>query len=269
MANKQENVGDDCCGNGCAHCVLDAKPVRMPVTLEYSKINVLNTYSWFQLLEKRKVGCVTDHVYEMHFKSLLKTVDNYILYIKPGHHLMMRIQQSEPGDDNEKSTYLFRPYSPFWWSSVDLEFKILVNLAQRGPMTRFLYNLDNFNSVEFRGPIGNYEQEIDTQGTKRLMLITQGVAIAPAIPIIKEILTNEDDLTRITHLACFPHLEAIYFRQDLMEFSKYWNYKIHTFLSRQLCPNAQCVAIGHCSEKCVEFTRHLKYKELIDSINVC
>lgn len=175
------------------------------------------------------------------------------------------VAKQETMDERKESTkYLLRPYSPFWWHEDDLEFKILVNFHLGGPMSSYFQrSLKEGDLLEFRGPIGVYDYRPDTtsQGSGILLILTQGIAIAPVIPIIEQILRNEDDLQRIVHLSCFRHLPDICFREQIHNFNRYWNYKGYVFLSRQKCNRPECIANNSCIDNCPEFSKQLKYRE--------
>lgn len=317
----------DCCGNGCANCVLDLKSLPSNKLKQEQdsaqEINILQNYRKFCLLSKQRhlSSDTKDEIYELHFKykegpegncRLAKEVCNghtdqhnnktvpesykdkpinekkcnisndnqvdnqnseakYVLSIKPGHHLMLRVLWTQiPASKNRKPDireekardYLLRPYSPFWWHKFNLEFKILVDFRLQGPMSSYLQqSVREDDLLEFRGPIGVYEHQPDPGGERILVILTQGVAIAAVIAIIEQILHNDDDLQRIVHFACFRHLNSVCFREKLYNFSHYWNYKVHIFLSRQLCNRPVCLQTRHCSENCPEFCNQLKYRE--------
>lgn len=279
MADIEDIDKSDCCGNGCANCVLDIPKKKPVVTNKTQQPNILTKYTAFRLLTKTRhnSSCgIIINVLELHFKSCRcreSGGSDFILDISPGYHLMMRRRQTDADENVEcgppigrkegelKRQYLLRPYSPYWWDVMEMEFKILVNLKIKGPMSIFLGELQIGDEVEFRGPIGQFEHVIDSEGDNMLLIITQGVAVAPVIPIIESVLHNDDDLTRIIHLACFENVEHIYFRNKLYDFQKYWNYKVHIYLAHELCAGKECITNSTCLVKCSTFKSKLKYKE--------
>ncbi|XP_075154743.1 NADH-cytochrome b5 reductase-like [Haematobia irritans] len=258
----------ECCGNGCANCILDIhlKPPKRSNN-KAGKVNILTEYTNFTLLEKVPHSAEQANVWELHWKSSLqrnnKSSSNFILDIEPGYHLMLRTTQNiDEGDEREtKRKYLHRPYSPYWWDCNEMEFKILVNLKYNGPMTKFLKNLEVGEQVEFRGPIGQFEYIADTKGDKILFIISQGVAVAPSKAIIENVLNNDEDMTRIHHVACYEDIDHIYCRNDLYNYQKYWNYKYAIYLAHELCNNEECRKIRRCLSDCKHFRGNLKYKE--------
>uniref|UniRef100_A0A1A9WVF2 FAD_binding_6 domain-containing protein n=1 Tax=Glossina brevipalpis TaxID=37001 RepID=A0A1A9WVF2_9MUSC len=254
---------NDCCGNGCANCILNMKSKTV---IKYNnnngKINVLNKYNYYVLLSKtRHISDIND-ILELHFKSKENGGD-YILTLIPGGHVMMRITKQQANESTEHNKYHLRPYSPYWWNNLTMEFKILVNLKPQGYMSQYIERLQEENEVEFRGLPDIYEHNIDSDGKTYQMIITQGIAIASTLAIIEEILNNEEDMTRIVHVACFPHIKYVYFRNKFKDFNQYWNYKSFIYLSQQLCESKECQKMGHCLEDCLNFHKQLTYKETI------
>ena len=264
----------DCCGNGCANCVLDIKPDKSLKTNKSGKENILNKYSPFYLINKTLHLPNLDTVWELHFKSKLYGKEGFILDIYPGYHVMMRKAltagaQKVKGNDLElRQKYILRPYSPYWWDEMAMEFKILVHLIPNGPMSNYIDKLQINDEVEFRGPIGTFKHRSDSNGEKCLLILSQGVAVAPVIAIIKDILNNEDDMTRIVHIACYKDLNHLYFRDNLYNFTKYWNYKNYIFLSRQICCSKECSGDAKYLETCPDFKTKLKYKENIKPLRL-
>ncbi|KAH8303964.1 hypothetical protein KR044_006981, partial [Drosophila immigrans] len=244
----------DCCGNGCTNCILDHKPQPSQRARLAGKRNVLLTYANFRLLSN--VPHQSDaQVRLLHFGFAPKDDDDDgILDIPPGQHVMLRIEGNTP---------LLRPYSPYWSDFAAKEFKILVKLQPHGPMSRHLANLQPMQVLQFRGPLGgNYAH--DASGEKCILIISQGVAIAPTLPLIEQVLDNEDDMNRIRHLICAKDLEHVYFRERLREFAKYWNYHSCLFLAHQAC-NCCGADAAPTDRPCEQLRRQLCYNEAAHS----
>ncbi|XP_055842611.1 NADH-cytochrome b5 reductase-like [Episyrphus balteatus] len=249
----------DCCGNGCANCILDSKPLSTKRVDFVNKINILHTYRKYKLI-KRIQPNNQPHLVQLKFAIAddKKQLTEFILDCPPGHHLMMRAPLLADVENIDNKTVL-RPYSPFWTDITEFEFEIMVNLKPNGKMTKYIEKLKVNDEVEFRGPIGVFVYEPSFKVEKALFIFCQGVAIAPTIPIIENIIENEDDICRIYHYSCFENIDNIIFRQKLLEFNKFWNFSSKIFLSHQKC--TECG--NDCSVDCDNFKRQLKYKEQI------
>ncbi|SPP88645.1 NADH-cytochrome b5 reductase-like [Drosophila guanche] len=256
-ANREQKVEDvftiqdsDCCGNGCTNCILDNKPRPSQRALLAGKRNIILKYTSFRLLQ-RETHSGDDQVLFLHFGNAAESddKDDCVLDIPPGHHIMLRIGS------------LLRPYSPYWTDFASKEFKILVKLQPDGPMSQHLVAVQPNDRLEFRGPIGNYRH--DSAVTKCIYIICQGVAVAPTLPLVGQVLENEDDMSRIWHLMCAPDLQHVYFRDQLLEFAKYWNYRSCLYVPHQQCGSDACLEAGHCRQECDELRRSLRYKERV------
>lgn len=253
MPEESEINENDCCGNGCTNCILDNKPKPTQRALLAGKRNVILSYAKFRLLGN-EAHEHDEQVRMLHFGYAQAGTgdddddDDGILDIPPGHHVMLRCE----------SLGLLRPYSPYWTDFARKEFKILVKLWPGGRMSDYLAAVRPEQLLEFRGPIGNYAH--DANSNKYIVIIAQGVAIAPTMALVEQVLENEDDMNRILHLICAQDLQHVYFRQRLLEFAQYWNYRSCLYLAHQPCT---CCAVNESSSavKCQQQLHGLHYKE--------
>lgn len=247
MPEENEINENDCCGNGCTNCILDNKPKPTQRALLAGKRNVILNYAKFRLLGN-EAHEHDEQVRLLHFGYAQTGDDDGILDIPPGHHVMLRVE----------FLGLLRPYSPYWTDFARKEFKILVKLWPGGRMSDYLAAVRHEQLLEFRGPIGNYAH--DANSSKYIVIIAQGVAIAPTMALVEQVLDNEDDMNRILHLICAQDLQHVYFRQRLLEFAQYWNYRSCLYLAHQPCT---CCAGNESSSavKCQQQLHGLHYKE--------
>ncbi|KAH8397883.1 hypothetical protein KR222_004794, partial [Zaprionus bogoriensis] len=248
MPEENELDESDCCGNGCTNCILDNRPKPTQRALLAGKRNVILQYAPFRLLSN-EAHAGDEQVRLLHFgyAQADDDGDSSILDIPPGHHVMLRVEAS-----------LLRPYSPYWTDFAAKEFKILVKLWPGGRMSTYLAALRPEQLLEFRGPIGNYAH--DAHSAKCIVIIAQGVAIAPTLPLVEQVLDNEDDMNRIEHLICARDLQHVYFRQRLLQFAQYWNYRSCLYLAHHEC--SCCPAPGATrSTECEQLRQRLRYKE--------
>ncbi|EDV92328.1 NADH-cytochrome b5 reductase-like [Drosophila grimshawi] len=242
----------DCCGNGCTNCILDNRPAPSQRALLAGKRNVIENYARFRLLSNEAMNGDAQ-VRILHFGHTLTEDadddDDSILDIPPGHHIMLRAELAGHA--------VLRPYSPYWTDFVGKQFKIVVKLRAGGPMSDYLATLQPMQVLQFRGPIGNYAH--DASRAKCIFIIAQGVAIAPTLPLVAEVLDNEDDMCCIRHLICAQDLQHVYFRDRLLDFAQYWNYNHCLYLAHQRC--AFCA--DGCDESCEQLRKSLRYRETV------
>ncbi|KAH8291601.1 hypothetical protein KR018_003484, partial [Drosophila ironensis] len=250
----------DCCGNGCTNCILDNRPKPSTRLLLAGKRNVILGYTKFRLVS-RKTDPGDGQVLHLHLRHSemqekemekekdKKKEDDSVLDIPPGHHVMLRM-----GD-------LLRPYSPHWSDFQLKEFRILVKLRSGGEMSKKLCSLQPGALLEFRGPVGNYQNEAGT--AKCLFIIAQGVAVAPTLPLVRQVLDDEDDMSRIWHLVCARDLQHAYLREEMLEFARYWNYRSCLYVPHQTCELPACRTAGRCAKDCRNLAKCQRYLENI------
>ncbi|XP_017050619.1 NADH-cytochrome b5 reductase-like [Drosophila ficusphila] len=248
---KEDSLQDsDCCGNGCTNCILDNKPQPSKRVLLAGKRNVILNYTKFRLLRRENLES-DGQVLLLHFGHAPEEgteAEDCVLDIPPGHHVMLRFGS------------LLRPYSPYWSDFLAKEFRILVKLQKEGPMSQHLAAVQPNDLLEFRGPIGQYVH--DPQNGKCIYIVAQGVAIAPTLPLVRQVLDDEEDMSRLWHLVCAPDLQHVYFREELLEFAQFWNYKGCLYLPHQKCDSADCKKAKKCNTECLHFRRSLRYREM-------
>lgn len=252
--------GETCCGNGCKNCVLDTKLIKDKRTNR--KINVLNSdYRNFVVKDILWIQC---DIYELTFKLVDcdEDLEDKDLFVPPTGYLMMRaLKNFEPSKINEvfkdfqdlrkkfvknwnqkrlekhdkdtEDKFISRPYTPFQIDGESLEFKILVKLEPGGKMSDYIQTLEIGSLVEIKGPFASFSYSRNSY--KNLVIFTQGTCVTSSIILIQEILADDFEETRITLISCFKNLENVLFRDEVAEFSSYWNFKSLIFLSRENC----------------------------------
>lgn len=149
----------------------------------------------------------------------------------------------EKYDKTTDGTYISRPYTPLRFNAADLTFELLIKLAPNGSMTKYFEDLRVNDVTEWKGVFGSFQWIPNRY--KYLVCICQGVAISPIYSLIKAILNDENDETRIILLACFQNVENIQLRHEQEEFRRYWNYQSRIYLSHQetceLCASQKIV----------------------------
>ncbi|KAH8421265.1 hypothetical protein KR009_007642 [Drosophila setifemur] len=250
VAEGQDIQESDCCGNGCTNCILDNKPRASQCLLMAGKRNVILQYTKFRLnlKEPHPSDSQVLLLHLQHAPDDTEASEDSVLDIPPGHHVMLRIGSH------------LRPYSPYWSDFLLKEFRILVKLQSGGSMSQKLVALQPNDLLEFRGPIGNYVN--DSSLTKCLFIISQGVATAPTLPLVRQVLENEEDMSRIWQLVCARDLHHVYFREELLEFGRNWNYRSCLYLPHQQCGSSACRDTGHCVPDCQQLRKGLRYKEM-------
>lgn len=84
--------------------------------------------------------------------------------------------------------------------------------------------------VEWRGPFGEFHYQ--SNQFHELIMLACGTGIAPMVQVIRAVLCNEDDCTRLTLLYALRTQHDILLKTVLDEFCDYWNFKVIYYLSQ-------------------------------------
>lgn len=213
---------DDCCGNGCIHCVFDIYEEELKLWEKEclriksgNKIDLGNTKSLnLENYTPLKLSLI---------ESLTHTTKTYTFRcenfrIVPGQHLILRW----------KDQGLTRQYTPIF--SDENSFKVLIKTYPNGKMSSYVRKWSLNDEIEWRGPFGSFHYTPNLH--PRICMIASGTGIAPMMPIILSILDNEKDETLIKLLFCCKTYKEILLKETLDKFSSFWNFKAYFCLSR-------------------------------------
>lgn len=137
---------------------------------------------------------------------------------------------------------IVRSYTPVTVASKvqNCYFDILVKIYEHGRMSNIFKCLKIGNTVDLRGPYGNFVYNENTYSY--ILMICMGTGIAPMYPIAKSIVENEVDET-VTHLVYgVKNTSEILLRDELRKLTDYWNFTETICLSQQ--QNNVCLKFG-------------------------
>lgn len=222
---------EDCCNSGCNPCIFDVYERKLQMYEKLKKTNVedCNNYINNGILEIEYTTFIISSIIQvsssiiiLKFKKLPS--NKYTVWWNPGDHFL--IKYTSP--DKTCS----RPYTPINLQKnhfKEYDFLIAVKRYDNGLVSNYLFNLKVGDETFWRGPYGFYKKESNKYS--RIIMIAQGIGIAPFLSIINDILSNEDDMTRISLFLCCKNIDEILFRNDLYEYNSYWNFSYTVFLS--------------------------------------
>lgn len=230
MKPPLEPSKDDCCNSGCHPCIFDVfekqlklyqqfieSGTKLPDDLSENGISQTE-YTKYQLIQATEV-CDSHKL--LVFKSI--SVDSKKVRWKPGDHFLLKYIS--------KDLCCTKAYTPIKQKdcSKDHDFAIILKVYYDGLVSNYLNNLQEGDITLWRGPYGAFE--ITPNKFNRLIMIAQGTGIATFISIIKNILDNEDDITKIFLYYCTQSEKTILFRSELYAFKQYWNFRYKIFIS--------------------------------------
>lgn len=85
-------------------------------------------------------------------------------------------------------------------------------------------------TIEWKGPFGEFQYTPNKY--QELVMLACGTGIAPMIQIIRHVLNNENDFTRLKLLYASRHQGDILMKTVLNEFRDYWNFNVTYYLSQ-------------------------------------
>ncbi|CAH2107571.1 unnamed protein product [Euphydryas editha] len=223
---------EDCCNSGCNPCIFDVYQRQLE---RYKNLNKYSDhlykqngiseleYTAFVVKETIKI-CDTQKI--LKFKK--KNNEEYIkVWWNPGDHFLVKY--------TSKKSSCSRAYTPIKLkihSNEDFNFMIVIKKYNDGLVSNYLYNLEIGEVILWRGPYGHYK--IESNKYKRIIMIAQGTGIAPFMSIIDNIVSNEDDMTKIILYFCCRTIDEVLFRNELYDLKAYWNFSYKIFLSNSL-----------------------------------
>jgi len=145
-----------------------------------------------------------------------------VLDIPVGHHIACCFTIN--GKDE------IRYYSPISNQFDTGFFDILVKSYEKGPVSSRFASLKEGQTVKFRGPVGRLQYIPNS--SKHLALVAGGSGITPILQVITAIITNPEDLTKISLLYANETENDILLKLEIDEIaSKYPGFLVHYTLT--------------------------------------
>ncbi|XP_055547095.1 NADH-cytochrome b5 reductase-like [Wyeomyia smithii] len=266
-----ESESPVCCGSGCTNCILDQENRKRKIPSNFDGPNVLSTGHYHQF-RCTHIEPVTNSTYLMRFQFVAseETTQEVKLLIPPGSHLMLRVERNwrntprpvnelfskwcvetsradahqarvhrqvrptiEKYDKTERDLYFSRPYTPIVVNQTERSFDVLIKFETGGEMSQYLLTSNVGDVQEWKGV---YTGFCWTRNLfSHLIGFVQGVGLAPVYSIMKSILQDEEDYTRLCLCSCFSDISGIILRDDLYSMTKFWNFESKIYLSRESC----------------------------------
>ncbi|XP_059479048.1 NADH-cytochrome b5 reductase-like isoform X2 [Neocloeon triangulifer] len=221
----EEPKAEDCCGEGCNPCVYDIYrnqlkkyqsrkiQVETSISLGLSQTDFLP----FQLIEIKD---------ELEDTAIYRFQSIDLIELGIGKHLELKVPLI--GDIvDDKPNFVDRKYSPIAWTSNT--FDVIVKRYENGPASEYLARSKVGDTMQWRGPYGDFQYEKTSQEVQ--LILCAGTGIAPMIPIISSILENEHDETVLKLYCGCPTLKSRLLLSKLKEFAAFWNFSFTHFVT--------------------------------------
>ncbi|XP_045446508.1 NADH-cytochrome b5 reductase-like [Melitaea cinxia] len=220
---------EECCNSGCNPCIFDVYQRQLELYQNNNKdSDHTNDQNGISELEYTAFIVIdTIQICKAHKIVKLKKLNNeecMNVWWNPGDHFLVKY--------TSKQSTCSRAYTPVklkMHSNDDYHFMIVIKKYNDGLVSNYLYNLEVGEVTMWRGPYGHYK--IESNKYDRIIMIAQGTGIAPFMSIIDNIISNEDDMTKIVLYFCCRSLDEVLFRNELYNLKAYWNFTYKVFLS--------------------------------------
>ncbi|KAJ2958825.1 hypothetical protein NQZ79_g5679 [Umbelopsis isabellina] len=168
-------------------------------------------YSWFQTITLRETQLVGNNTKLLRFD--LPKKDQVA-----GHtvHSVVLLRIAKPGTENNYwPTYVLRPYTPVSEDTALGYIEFIIKSYEDGKASKYLHSLKPGDKIQIWGPISKYTYE--TNKYDSIGLIAGGSAIAPMLQLLRKVLNNPEDKTKVSFLYCNSTEEDIILREELDE----------------------------------------------------
>lgn len=227
---------EDCCGSGCNPCIFDVYEKQLKLyessiqSGEHGTLleNAISQTEYTSFYVVDNIDLENEHklILLKQYNNIPYDDDKQVVW-EPGDHFLLKF--------SSKQLNFTRAYTPLKIginSNIDdkiYDFAVLVKRYCDGAVSNHLCDLNLGDVTLWRGPYGHYKIMPNT--FHRIIMIAQGTGITPLYSIIKKILKNEDDMTKITLLFCCKNIKSILLRDELYSFKSYWNFNYEVYLS--------------------------------------
>ncbi|XP_013391420.1 NADH-cytochrome b5 reductase-like [Lingula anatina] len=228
-----EPLASDCCGSGCIPCVFDLYEQELKLWKEECRkirqggkeicdqeVLCPEKYLGFKLTSIKPVTRDT-------FMYRFDIPGGARLGLKAGQHIVLR------GSINNQT--ITRQYTPVSELTAQGYFDVLIKLYPGGQMSQCIRSWKEGDLIQWRGPFGLLQYVPNV--FSKIIMLAAGTGIAPMTQVIRVILENEDDETLISLVYACRTYEDILMKEQLDQWSGYWNFSVQYVLSQDTQEN--------------------------------
>eukprot|EP00795_Rhopilema_esculentum_P004731 gene4731-21030_t len=235
---------NDCCGSGCSPCVFDIYERDMELwrkeclltkhnnnnkSSSESEHNASLSLSKYTSLELQSVTELNTDTSSYRFKL----PEGTSLKLEVGQHLLLRSKKEDK--------IVTRSYTPITCNQG--HFDVIIKRYQNGKMSQCISQWSVGDMVEWRGPFGKLKYKPNEYD--EVIMLAAGTGIAPMLQLIRAVLGNDNDDTRLTLLYSCKKACDILMKDQLDEFRAFWNFNVTYFLTQASLEDDQsCIRYG-------------------------
>lgn len=217
---------EDCCNNGCNPCIFDVYEKQLKLYEKYkNSLDFLINTKVNGILQSKYTSFMVTEVKDLcHSHKLIKfkretSADRVKWRVGANFFVLYESQIKKYS----------RAYTPMKPSDDNCDFEIIVKIYDNGLVSKYLFNLVKGDTTLWRGPYRGYD--ITPNKFNSIILFAQGTGIIPFMSIIEQILSNDDDMTKVFLYYCCHSIETILFREELYKNNSYWNFSYKVYVS--------------------------------------
>lgn len=218
---------DSCCGSDCNPCILDIydEELRLWQLREISKS-----------LQSYRLGLSPDNYIECTVNDITRVTPDTAIYclgfdkqlkvvLSVGQHVILKAASLI------RSYSVTRQYTPTSPLTTIAYMELLIKSYSNGQMSHLVNTWTLGTKLAIRGPFGDYKYQRNL--FKFIVMIACGTGITPMQQIIRQVVDDEADNTRITLLYGVRTSKDILLKESLDLYSCYWNISIIYALSQE------------------------------------
>lgn len=222
----QQPDESDCCGQGCQFCVHEV--YKQELSIWKKKCVEIQTCSAEQATRisiENYVDCVIESV-----EQLCSSVFLFKFNLPEKTCMNFTACQHAIACESTNEGSVSRPYTIVSSPGLVTSFSVMIKLYDDGKMSKLIRERwTQGYSVAWRGPVGVCKYQSNSY--RHVLSIAAGTGIAPLYQLLKLIVDNPEDETRVTVFYSCKTYEEILLRPQLHEMQSYWNVKICYFLT--------------------------------------
>ncbi|SCU87349.1 LADA_0E03488g1_1 [Lachancea dasiensis] len=192
--------------------------IAIRFTAAYKRRKSVFSDRWSALeLEDQTLISKNSAIYRFNMKTSLESLNFPV-----GHHLAVKVTI-----DGKDYVRYYTPISPKFEKGY---FDIIVKSYADGNVSKYFAGLKQGSTVEFKGPVGRFNYVANSY--KHLCMIAGGSGITPMLQVLNEVITNPEDLTKISLIYANETENDILLKEELDDIAaKYPNFEV-TYILR-------------------------------------
>lgn len=217
----------DCCGGGCSPCIFDSHKIALEEWRnrrtystkaqnagDKTQKNLLSPASYTKFIITNRTDAAEDY-FRLQLEHKDHKTGNNNLHFVPGQFVIL--------NSDSKS----RPYTALTWT--DKSFDILVRWYKDGEFSTLLKTISLGSAINVRGPYGKFKYQRNS--FQDIVMFGIGSGIAPFYPIVRTIVSDSNEETRIHLIAGFQTVAHVPLKKELQKLTDFWNFKCTLYLS--------------------------------------